>query len=104
MAQQLIDIGTTANDGTGDQLRDAFDKVNQNDTELYAAVALNTAAVAANAVVALAAPATSKGVAGDLAGQIAYATGFLYICTADYTTGLVDIWQRIPVTEDVQPW
>lgn len=40
MAQQIIDIGTAANDGTGEPLRDAFDKVNNNDTELYAAVAL----------------------------------------------------------------
>lgn len=35
MAQQTINIGTTANDGTGDPLRSAFDKVNDNFTELY---------------------------------------------------------------------
>jgi hypothetical protein len=35
MAQQLINIGSVANDGTGDPLRDAFDKVNDNFTELY---------------------------------------------------------------------
>ena len=35
MAQQTINIGTTANDGTGDPLRIAFDKVNDNFTELY---------------------------------------------------------------------
>ena len=35
MAQQTINIGTTANDGTGDPLRTAFDKVNDNFTELY---------------------------------------------------------------------
>ena len=35
MAKQVIDIGTTANDGTGDPLRSAFDKVNDNFTELY---------------------------------------------------------------------
>jgi hypothetical protein len=35
MAQQTINIGTVANDGTGDPLRTAFDKVNQNFTELY---------------------------------------------------------------------
>ncbi len=35
MAKQTINIGTTANDGTGDQLRSAFDKVNDNFTELY---------------------------------------------------------------------
>lgn len=36
MAQQTINIGTTANDGTGDPLRTAFDKCNDNFTELYA--------------------------------------------------------------------
>lgn len=36
MAQQTINIGTAANDGTGDPLRDAFDKANDNFTELYA--------------------------------------------------------------------
>lgn len=35
MAQQIINIGTVANDGTGDPLRDAMDKVNDNFTELY---------------------------------------------------------------------
>lgn len=34
-AKQVINIGTTANDGTGDPLRSAFDKVNDNFTELY---------------------------------------------------------------------
>lgn len=36
MTQQNIGIGATANDGTGDTLRDAFDKTNENFTELYA--------------------------------------------------------------------
>jgi hypothetical protein len=35
MAKQTINIGTTANDKTGDPLRTAFNKVNQNFTELY---------------------------------------------------------------------
>ena len=35
MAKQVINIGTTANDNTGDPLRSAFDKVNSNFTELY---------------------------------------------------------------------
>lgn len=35
MAKQTINIGTTANDGTGDTIRDAFDKVNDNFDELY---------------------------------------------------------------------
>ena len=37
MAQQTINLGTSANDGTGDNLRSAMDKCNDNFTELYGA-------------------------------------------------------------------
>jgi len=30
MAKQIINIGVSANDGTGDPLRNAFDKTNDN--------------------------------------------------------------------------
>ena len=36
MAQQTLNIGSTANDGTGDTLRVAMDKVNDNFDEIYA--------------------------------------------------------------------
>lgn len=36
MAQQTIGVGASANDGTGDQARTAFTKVNANFTEVYA--------------------------------------------------------------------
>ena len=39
MAQQTLNVGTTANDGTGDALRDAMIKANENFTELYTGVA-----------------------------------------------------------------
>lgn len=35
MAQQTIDLGAAPNDGTGDDLRTAGDKINDNFTELY---------------------------------------------------------------------
>lgn len=35
MAKQIINIGSVANDGTGDNLRVAGDKINDNFTELY---------------------------------------------------------------------
>ena len=35
MAQQTINIGSVANDGTGDPLRTAFDKANDNFNEVY---------------------------------------------------------------------
>ena len=37
MAQQTLNIGSNANDGTGDTLRVAMDKVNDNFTEIYSA-------------------------------------------------------------------
>lgn len=50
MAKLTINIGTTPNDGTGDTLRDAFDKVNDNFDELYT-VANTTAIFIGNSTV-----------------------------------------------------
>jgi len=36
MAKQTINIGSSANDGTGDVVRSAFDKTNDNTNEVYA--------------------------------------------------------------------
>ena len=35
MAKQIINTGVVPNDGTGDSLRDSFNKVNSNFTEIY---------------------------------------------------------------------
>ena len=40
MARKEVNIGTTGNDATGDSIRTGFNKVNQNFTELYAALGL----------------------------------------------------------------
>lgn len=45
MGIQLINIGTTPNDGAGDPLRTAFVKVNNNFTELYSAAVLTSNAI-----------------------------------------------------------
>ena len=45
MAKQTINIGATANDGTGDQLRTAFSKANDNFTELYNETDSNSLAI-----------------------------------------------------------
>ena len=42
MAKQTINLGSSANDGTGDPLRTAFDKINDNFNELYSAGAAGT--------------------------------------------------------------
>jgi hypothetical protein len=43
MAKQTINIGTVANDGTGDPLRSAFSKTNDNFSELYNGQSLSIA-------------------------------------------------------------
>jgi hypothetical protein len=48
MAQQIITTGNIAGDGTGDPLRDAFTKINENFTELYSG---NVQVTAANILV-----------------------------------------------------
>lgn len=52
MAKQTINIGTVANDGTGDTVRDAFDKVNDNFTELYTDDAGDVNSITATAPIA----------------------------------------------------
>ena len=42
MAQQSVSIGSSANDGTGDPLRTAFTKINENFTEVYAGIGMDT--------------------------------------------------------------
>lgn len=45
-------------------------------------------------------PATSKGAVGDKAGLIVADATYVYYCTADYTTGTVDIWKRVALAGD----
>ena len=42
MAQQSVGIGSSANDGTGDPLRTAFTKINENFTEVYSSLGMDT--------------------------------------------------------------
>jgi len=84
MAKQTINIGTTANDGTGDGLRDAFDKCNDNFTELYDRV--NTSV-----------PSTNIGSSGDQEGDLAFDSDHLYVCFQDYD-GSSQIWKRIALS------
>ena len=84
MTKQVINIGSSANDGTGDPLRDAFTKANQNFTELYARVKSS-------------APSSNTGSSGDLAGMIAYDSDYIYICFADHDGSSV-IWGRVSTT------
>ncbi len=42
MAKQALNLGTSANDNTGDTLRGGGDKINDNFTELYTAIGNGT--------------------------------------------------------------
>lgn len=44
------------------------------------------------------APATTKGVAGNKKGMVAFDDNYLYICTATYTTGAANIWKRVSIS------
>jgi hypothetical protein len=61
MPQQVINIGSSPNDGTGDPLRTAFDKCNDNFTELYAGGGGGSGGVSSVSVVA------ANGVSGVVA-------------------------------------
>ena len=86
MAKQTIGVGAVANDGLGDQLRTAFIKTNDNTDEIYAGTAT---------VVRATVPTLPYGVAGDLAGMIAYDTAYVYVCVADYVNDTTVTWHRI---------
>jgi len=84
MSKQTINIGADANDGTGDELRTAYTKANDNFNEIYAGIA----SVARNTP-----PLASIGATGDIAGMIAYDSAYVYVCTG-YFDGATPIWAR----------
>ena len=92
MAKEVINVGTVPNDGTGDPLRTAYIKCNNNFTELYARYQDI-------------APTSAVGTAGDRAGMIAIGTdpaltasfGKFYYCYADYD-GSTEIWRQVAGT------
>lgn len=61
--QQIINLGSSPNDGTGDTLRTAFGKTNSNFTELYAADASLTVSI--NSLNLLKAPLASPALTGN---------------------------------------
>lgn len=122
MAQQVINIGTAANDGSGDPLRTAFDKANDNFSELYAKGAAGSnldlsnndiEATNSNGGVNLVPSGSGKvtveddsvsiavsktvtnavGASGDTMGMVAWDADYIYICTADYD-GSTSVWKR----------
>jgi hypothetical protein len=88
MTQQVINVGTSPNDGLGDPIRTAYIKCNDNFSELYSRVQVT-------------APTSPVGVVGDRAGMYTYDGTYFYVCTANYD-GSSDIWHRIAF--DTTPW
>ena len=63
---QTINIGTSANDNTGDTLRNAFDKTNQNNTALNNDLALKAVQTTTQTALDLKAPLASPTITGTL--------------------------------------
>lgn len=122
MVQQIIAVGSTANDGTGDPLRTAMIKINENFSEIYGKDAAGSnfdltsntitttntngnieldpngsgIVVVQNDNIMIASsktPSTSAGSSGDKAGMIAWNSSYIYVCVANYD-GSTAIWKR----------
>jgi hypothetical protein len=81
MAQQIINIGASPNDGQGNPIRAAFNKTNENFSELYARAQTTP-------------PNTLVGIPGDFAGMYAYDSTYFYYCFANYD-GSSTIWAQV---------
>lgn len=126
MARQIINIGSSANDGTGDPLRTAFDKINDNFQEVYGATSVGTNIdISANTIASTntngditldpngtgmvvissdeirisssKTPAAATGADGDVAGLIAWDSSYIYVCTGTYD-GSTAIWTRAAIS------
>lgn len=84
-----INVGSTANDGTGDDLRTAFIKVNDN-FQYMGNTGFNAGNIAVNGAITLSnssAPTGNSSAIGT-AGQIVWDSGNIYVCVATNT------WKR----------
>ena len=126
MAQQVINIGAAANDGTGDPLRTCFDKINDNFSELYAKgpaganfdlsdndieatnsngginlIPNGTGKVVVEddslTIETSKTPSSAVGASGDTAGMVAWDASYIYVCTANYD-GSTAIWRRSAIS------
>jgi hypothetical protein len=81
MAREVINVGSAPNDGTGDPLRTAYQKCNNNFGELYTRYQETV-------------PTTSVGTIGDAAGMYAADATHFYYCFQDYD-GSSEIWRKV---------
>lgn len=80
MAREIINVGSAPNDGTGDPIRQAYIKCNNNFSELYSFRQSDP-------------PPTPIGSVGDIAGMYAYDENNFYWCFQDYD-GVSVIWNE----------
>ena len=84
MSQQIINVGSSPNDGAGDPIRTAFIKTNTNFTQLFALPNPTP-------------PTTLVGKAGDVPGMYAYNSNYFYYCFGTYNGSTV-IWAELAQT------
>lgn len=89
MPRQGINIGSTANDGTGDPLRTAFDKINDNFVEVYGALnpASSTLKFVSNSLVS---EATNSTITIDPAG-----TGTIELASSTNVSGSLTVTGQV---------
>jgi hypothetical protein len=103
MAKQNINVGTTANDKKGDSLRAAFQKVNANFTELYAASTVTFPSQTGNANKYLKTDGTTLSW-GTVATDISQLSSFLLRITLISTHLLSNIQQKKNTLLDFLLW
>lgn len=92
-----VGVGSSANDGTGDDLRTAFQKVNSNFNVINGPgfiagnISATSVEISGNVVVSNSYKPTSNTSAGT-AGQIVWDSGNIYVCVATNT------WMRAALT------
>lgn len=87
MSQQIINVGSSPNDGAGDPIRTAFIKTNTNFTQLFALPNPSP-------------PTTLVGKAGDVPGMYAYDSNYFYYCFGTYNGSTV-IWAELAQTGSI---
>ena len=81
MAREIIGVGAVPNDGTGDPLRTAYIKCNNNFGELFSIAQTSP-------------PPSLIGSIGDFAGMYAYDVNYFYYCFQDFDGSSI-IWNQI---------
>ena len=90
---KTIGNGSTPNDATGDTIRDAFGKVNDNFTDVYSQIATNNTNITLlQATSWPSSSGTKTSTATGTTGQISWDANYIYVCTATNT------WARAPLT------